>query len=144
MAVNIYPLNPSNAHDACIIHHACFDKAWDGETICTLSKQGGGLILYISNQPVGFILWQQVLDIADILTVCVLPTHRQQGYAKHLLTQATTTMTGNGVEHIHLEVATTNSVAIHLYTQYGFMPNGVRKHYYDGVGDALQLLWSAV
>lgn len=112
-----------------------FEAACSGERAAasTLVLDGAGCVD-------GFIIYSQVLDEASILNIAVRPGRQGKGLGGKVLSSALLRMRASGVTRCLLEVRESNAVARHLYQQYHFQLDGVRKKYYptqDGREDAL-------
>lgn len=81
-----------------------------------------------------------LLDEAHITNIAVRVQDRGRGYGKFLLKELINEAEALGCFNITLEVKITNERAINLYTEFGFVPEGIRPKYYpDGI-DAL-IMW---
>ena len=95
-------------------------------------RDGAGALL-------GFAVWSQVLDEAELLDIGVAPTARRQGLGARLLAEVIATARAAGATRLMLEVRAGNQAAQALYQRAGFMVTGRRKGYYpapDGREDA--------
>jgi len=82
-------------------------------------------------------IWLMV-DEAHITTFAVLPAWRRQGIGARLLLALLDLAVELGATVATLEVRLSNLEARRLYERFGFMPVGVRPHYYsDNAEDAL-------
>lgn len=80
--------------------------------------------------PVGFVVFSQVLDECEILTLGVVPSQRRAGIGRHLLGAVIDRAGVNAVKSIFLEVREDNQAALHLYQRHGFILAGRRRDYY--------------
>lgn len=99
---------------------------------------------------VGYVMLMPVVDEMHLLNITVDPVYQRQGYGRLLLAVALAT---SHAQHLHtmlLEVRPSNTGALALYGEAGFVEIGRRKHYYPatatGREDALVLrrVWSDV
>lgn len=81
-----------------------------------------------------------VFDEAHITNIAVRAQDRGHGYGKFLLDELIKEAESLGCVNITLEVKVTNEKAIRLYSEFGFIPAGVRLKYYPGGIDAL-IMW---
>ena len=111
------------------IHATAFPPgaSWSAGTLTTLLAMEGVLGLHALG---GFILARRVLDEAEILTLAVLPEHRQQGLGQALVETAALVVATGGAKVMFLEVAEDNAPAMALYTKAGFARAGLRRNYY--------------
>jgi ribosomal-protein-alanine N-acetyltransferase len=79
-------------------------------------------------EPVGFMLGREMIDEAEILTICVMPGFRRDGLAQALLQWFFEQVPR--ATRIVLEVAISNEPAITLYESAGFTQVGLRPDYY--------------
>ncbi len=87
----------------------------------------------------GFAVWSQVLDDAELLDIGVAPACRRQGLGQHLLDAVMAAARAQGAQRLLLEVRAGNLAAQALYQHAGFRLSGRRKGYYpaaDGREDA--------
>ncbi len=75
----------------------------------------------------------------DIISLATAPAVRRQGISRRLLDEV---LADRRIERAFLEVRVSNSAAQGLYRAAGFKEMGIRKKYYGGVEDALQLRWT--
>ena len=73
---------------------------------------------------------------ADILTVAVLPEYRRQGIAREFMRQIEEWAKERGAIAMMLEVEKSNSAAIELYKNLGYLQISVRMDYYGAGQDA--------
>lgn len=135
---------PAKAEDApalAALHRLCFAGAWDAAAFRSLLSTGCGLVAEYGHQATGLILAQVAVDVADIVTFCVHPQHRQQGIGRELLSRLLAALSGRGVATVWLEVRVQNTRAQGLYAQCGFSPVQVRKRYYPDGADAQVWCW---
>lgn len=100
--------------------------------------------LTVNDEPVGYIICQQVLDELTILNIAIDPKYQGQGLSHHLM-QDTLSYARKNSMSIFLEVRVSNTIAIHLYQKYGFRELAQRSDYYkahNGYEDALIMKWS--
>ena len=87
----------------------------------------------------GFAVWSQVLDDAELLDIGVAPACRRQGLGQRLLDAVMAAARAQGAQRLLLEVRAGNLAAQALYQRAGFRLSGRRKGYYpaaDGREDA--------
>jgi len=112
------------------LHKLCFPhKPWTAGDFSDLKKSGCEIVASEN----GFIVWRTVADEAEIITIGVRPNARGAGIAMAMLTLLENAVKKAGVKKIFLEVSAENAPAIALYKKCGFIQNGRRPKYYDGV-----------
>ena len=78
----------------------------------------------------GLIVWQTILDEAELHLIDIAPAYRRQGVASLLLDHLFKQADAKKIRRIFLEVRHSNHAAIALYQQHGFIPCGSRPGYY--------------
>lgn len=112
------------------LHKLCFPhRPWDADDFRDLKKSGCEIVASEN----GFIVWRTVADESEIITIGVHPDARGTGIAMAMLTLLETEVKKAGVKKIFLEVSAENAPAIALYKKCGFIENGRRPKYYDGI-----------
>lgn len=99
-----------------------------------------GLALQEQEKLVGFLVWHQILDEAELLNIAVAPDQQGRGMGGILIDELVRQCLDSQIEKIHLEVRESNARARRLYLQHGFIEVGRRKQYYptqDGREDAI-------
>ncbi|MBO7559636.1 MAG: ribosomal protein S18-alanine N-acetyltransferase [Alphaproteobacteria bacterium] len=118
------------------LHKLCFPhKPWTANDFRDLKKSGCEIVASEN----GFIVWRTVCDEAEIITIGVHPTARGAGIATAMLGLMEHEIKKAGVKKIFLEVSAENAPAIALYKKCGFIENGRRPKYYDGVDAVLMV-----
>ena len=112
------------------LHKLCFSqRPWGADDFRDLKKSGCEIVASDN----GFIVWRTVLDTAEIITIGVHPDARGTGIAIAMLGIMENEVKKNGVKKILLDVSAENTAAINLYKKCGFIENGRRPKYYDGI-----------
>ena len=82
----------------------------------------------------GYILWREIKDEAEILTLVVASSSRMRGHGGALLTTLFKILKDKGIHRLFIEVAEDNEAAIPFYIKYGFVFSGKRPYYYPREG----------
>lgn len=89
----------------------------------------------------GFYIASHVLDESEIFTIAVDQNYKHMGIGTSLLDHLMERSKACGIHQIWLEVSTKNEHAINLYKKFGFEIMGIRKNYYQKIGeDAYNML----
>lgn len=117
---------------ASAVHRGCFAESWGERAIAELLAMPGsfGLLATIDGQPAGLAMAYSVEAEGEILTLCVLPAHRQRGIAAGLLMAVLDKLVRQGCRRVLLEVAADNMPAHALYGKAAFKEVGRRVGYY--------------
>ncbi len=126
------------------IHQASFPEGWSESSFQNMLMDPtffGFIVGHEKNgqkQDCGFILCRRILEEIEIITFCVLPEHRRFGLGKLLIIE-TIKQAGLLLKQeadylesikIFLEVAENNTIAINLYSTFGFEKISKRSRYY--------------
>lgn len=120
----------------------CFDDSWSAKLWQQMLGNTRRYLCWlpVGERPLGFVLFSQVLDEAELMRIGVHPQARGQGLARSMLLEAQGMLEQRGVGAFYLEVRDSNSVAQSLYRSCGWHKSGRRRGYYpteDGSEDAL-------
>lgn len=108
------------------------DQVRDGTRWYCVSRRGRRVIGY------GGLLFTS--DEAHITNIAVALDHRRRGVGLALMHRLAHVAIERGCEAWTLEVRATSTAAQHLYRNFGFVPAGVRRHYYENAVDAI-VMW---
>lgn len=100
----------------------CAPQTVSDEAICTEKK---------SSKIVGYCLYQQVFEQAEILRIGTHPDYQRQGIASKLLLALHVALKRCAVESLLLEVRADNTPALALYEQQAFEVIHRRRGYYQ-------------
>lgn len=133
----------SDSERLAALHRRCFaEEAWSAEAFAALLAMPG-CHGWLTAEDDGFdgpltalLLARRAADEAEILTLCVNPTHRRRALAKRLVRHLIETLSHEGTRSLHLEVAVDNHAARALYSGFGFVEIGRRPGYYKAAPQA--------
>jgi ribosomal-protein-alanine N-acetyltransferase len=130
--IELRPLGPFDLRVAAALHGECFDNGWSQSAMAELLAMTGsfGLLGLAGVEPVALVLVQAGSPDAEILTLCVLPSHRRRGIAKQLLSAVRVELSARGCIRLLLEVADDNNEGQSLYFDQLFVQIGRRTGYY--------------
>jgi len=80
-------------------------------------------------------------DEAHITTIAVDPVRHRGGIGTRLMHELVTAAIDMGANAVSLEVRVSNWGAQRLYGRYGFRPVGIRKNYYQEIGEDALIMW---
>ncbi|WMS95918.1 ribosomal protein S18-alanine N-acetyltransferase [Pseudoalteromonas sp. HL-AS2] len=113
------------------IEAACHSHPW---TLNTMSSCIGGryfnLAAFNGDTMVGFYIGEKAGPDFTLMDICVAPSEQGKGIAKQLLNQFIEYGEQQNAENLFLEVRESNTPAIKLYENAGFIEMSVRKNYY--------------
>lgn len=99
------------------------------------------VVLEIDGKVSGYIsFW--ISDQAEIVNFYVDEEYRGYHFGDMLLNFAIEVCKLSNINNLSLEVRSSNSVALNLYTKHGFKESHVRKNYYNNGEDAIVMIKS--
>lgn len=81
-------------------------------------------------------------DEAHITNVAVLPEYRRKGYGRRIMLLSMQAAAEAGAAQMTLEARESNSGALAMYSQLGFIQSGRRKRYYTDTKEDALILWN--
>ena len=111
-----------------------FGEAWTrSQCAGILPMSGVSLMLATEDEgrTIGFSLFRNVAEEAELLLLAVHPSEQGRGVGRRLLDEFVDQARARGARRIHLEVRDGNR-AIHMYQSAGFTLAGRRRRYYRG------------
>ena len=120
-------------------------KSW-GEDSVRASFVASRVTIFFGGEtkgnPAGFVMWRDLGEEAEILTLGVEGSVRGGGLGACLLRAALDAARSGGAQRFFLEVNATNEAGRRLYESAGFREVGARKRYYADGGDAIVMALS--
>ena len=119
------------------IEKKSFANPWPKENLIKDLKTKPNLKHYIAEKDgkvVGFYIARQVLDQLELFSIAVDEGYKNLGIGTSLLSHLIEKSLANNIKEIWLEVSTINTPAINLYKSFGFEVMGIRKNYYQKLG----------
>jgi ribosomal-protein-alanine N-acetyltransferase len=134
MSIVLQPARESDLSRLALLHAQCFpDDAWNSSALATVLAMPGtdGRVLYGDDgEPQGMLLDQRLGPEGEILTLGVAPAAQRRGIARLLIIDLVARFRAAGAQRLALEVAADNPAALALYDSFGFVRQGLRRHYY--------------
>ena len=129
-----------DARDADLSALVAIDSAaapfpWSGGQFADSLANHRVLVLEEGGEAAGFLIFNRVLDEAELYSVAVDPARQGRGHGAALVGRLIE-VNRSHVERIFLEVRASNQRAIDLYQRLGFTRQGVRKGYYPALSGA--------
>jgi tRNA threonylcarbamoyladenosine biosynthesis protein TsaB len=124
------------------LHAEAFEIGWNAASFeALMGTPGAAAHLALDHgEPAAFLLTRRAADEAEIITIATRPQAQRRGVARQLLTNGLAELSRQGVRHVFLEVAASNTAALGLYRAAGFLETGRRPGYYrrkHGTEDAI-------
>lgn len=120
------------------IENASFFEPWTKKNLIKELTANSFLNHYVyelDGEIVGFYIASKVLDLVEIFTIAVDEDYRKRGIGKELLSHLIEKSKESGAREIWLEVSVKNFKAVGLYEKFGFEKDGIRKNYYQKLGE---------
>jgi ribosomal-protein-alanine N-acetyltransferase len=127
------------------VEQAVFPEPWSHTVfVSELSQRKGRAyrVARIGKEMVGYVGLMFVEEEAHVTTVAVAPEHQGHGIGTQIMLGALRIAQEQGARHVSLEVAVGNTRAQALYRRFGFVPVGVRRGYYQLVGEDAYVMWA--
>ncbi|WDI32675.1 GNAT family N-acetyltransferase [Hyphococcus flavus] len=119
--------------------HAFGARSWGADAVKASFDAAGVSVLFggrADDIPSGFVMWRDLGEEAELLTIGVSPASRGAGLGAAMLQSVLAAARKGGAHKIYLEVDRQNPAALRLYQKAGFANVGQRKAYYRDGGDA--------
>ncbi len=128
----ILPLTLKDCGQAARLHQAVFFKGWKETDFKEFLENPlvYGLKTEENQELSGFILWREVGEEAEILTLVVAPFYQRKGKASLLLEALFEILTKKTIQNLFLEVAEDNNQDQAFYKRHNFLLLSKRPHYY--------------
>ena len=126
----------SNAGISCSsdskIEQLCFNDPWSENSIASeLNNRLSLWLVAVEDECViGYVCSQTVIGETDMMNIAVHPDHRRKGIGTALILELIDALKTRGSHSLMLEVRSSNSSAISVYKNLGFLEVGRRKNYY--------------
>ena len=125
-----------NKEELFLLESDLFTNSWSENTLeeQLKIKTSLNLGLKVNNELISYVLCQDLFPEIEILRFGVKRKFQLQGNGKFLLKSLISLLKQKNYNRIFLEVNTSNSRAISLYKQFGFIDISIRKNYYFETG----------
>lgn len=120
------------------IENQAFFEPWSKKSLLKELESNSFLSHYVyeyQGRIVGFYIASHVLDEVEIFTIAVDSAYQKMGIGKAMLNHLIDISKIRNDKEIWLEVSTKNIAAINLYRKFDFKIMGIRKNYYQKLGE---------
>ena len=130
--LGVEKLKINNKEELFLLESDLFTNSWSENTLEEQLeiKTSLNLGLKANRELISYILCQDLFPEIEILRFGVKQKFQLQGKGKFLLKSLISLLKQKNYNRIFLEVNRSNSVAISLYKQFGFIDISIRKNYY--------------
>ena len=134
--LGVEKLKINNKEELFLLESDLFTNSWSENTLEEQLKIKTSLNfgLKANNELISYVLCQDLFPEIEILRFGVKRKFQLQGNGKFLLKSLISLLKQKNYNRIFLEVNTSNSRAISLYKQFGFIDISIRKNYYFETG----------
>jgi len=134
--LGVKKLRINNKEELFLLESDLFTNSWSENTLeeQLKIKTSLNLGLKVNNELISYVLCQDLFPEIEILRFGVKRKFQLQGKGKFLLKSLISLLKKKKYNRIFLEVNTSNSGAISLYKQFGFIDISIRKSYYFETG----------
>jgi len=134
--LGVKKLKINNKEELFLLESDLFINSWSENTLeeQLKIKTSLNLGLKVNNELISYVLCQDLFPEIEILRFGVKRKFQLQGKGKFLLKSLISLLKKKKYNRIFLEVNTSNSGAISLYKQFGFIDISIRKNYYFETG----------
>ena len=130
--LGVEKLKINNKEELFLLESDLFTNSWSENSLEEQLeiKTSLNLGLKANNELISYVLCQDLFPGIEILRFGVKRKFQLQGNGKFLLKSLISLLNQKNYNRIFLEVNTSNSGAISLYKQFGFIDISIRKNYY--------------
>lgn len=130
--LGVEKLKINNKEELFLLESDLFTNSWSENALEEQLeiKTSLNLGLKANNELISYVLCQDLFPEIEILRFGVKRKFQLQGNGKFLLKSLISLLKQKNYNRIFLEVNRSNSVAISLYKQFGFIDISIRKNYY--------------
>jgi len=134
--LGVKKLKINNKEELFLLESDLFTNSWSENALEEQLeiKTSLNLGLKANNELISYVLCQDLFPEIEILRFGVKRKFQLQGNGKFLLKSLISLLKQKNYNRIFLEVNTSNSRAISLYKQFGFIDISIRKNYYFETG----------
>lgn len=142
MQITLRKITETDIEAIALLEAECFRLPWTEADIRAGLRRFDfyGLIAENEEGAVGFLLGSLLFENAEVYRIAVTPRLRGQGLGGRILDTFLREVKTAGAERVLLEVRVSNASGRALYESRGFGVARLRKNYYEGVEDALEMV----
>ena len=142
MQITLRKITEEDIEALALLESECFRLPWTESDIRAGLRRFDfyGLIAETAEGAVGFLLGSLLFENAEVYRIAVTPRLRGQGLGGRILDTFLQDVKDAGAERVLLEVRVSNASGRALYESRGFGVARLRKNYYEGVEDALEMV----
>lgn len=143
--LQITPMRRRHLRGVMGIEREVYPRPWSPNLFLSEIRQSRNrayLVALLEHRVVGYGGLLSYGDEAHITTIAVHPDHQRQKIGTRLLYELVERARDMEATAVSLEVRVTNWAAQRMYGRFGFRPVGVRKNYYQEIGEDALVMWT--
>ncbi|MDT8421109.1 MAG: ribosomal protein S18-alanine N-acetyltransferase [Desulfuromonadales bacterium] len=142
MNFEIRPLRETDLEQLVAVERDCYRDPWSlAQFRQELELPHASIDLcWADGKLAGYHCYWLVVGEMQVMNLATAPDFQRHGVARKLLGHALETCSLKGLQRAYLEVRIGNLPAISLYRSFGFVDDGLRRHYYADGEDALLMV----
>jgi len=136
-------MHPEDVPDVAAIERVSFSMPWSENSIYSevYGRYSITRVAILDKRIAGYVIAKLIVDEGHLLDLAVHPEFRLRGIARLLMEDVSRGLRFNGCKAFFLEVRASNSIALKLYADLGFIIIGTRKNYYmNPIEDAFMMV----
>lgn len=145
LTVHVQPMRRRHLRSVLRIEQQVYPRPWSSSLFMSelaLRSTRAYYVARIGRELVGYAGLMVTLDEAHVTTIAVDPKRHRSKIGTRLLLVLVREAVERGATAVTLEVRMSNVGAQDLYRRFGFTPVGVRKNYYQEVGEDALVMWA--
>ena len=123
MSLMVIKADVSHAEGIISLNRRCLNQGWSDESIINDISKHDYYAAINDGEVVGYACVWMMPPEAELQDICVSPEMRRQGIARLIMEHLIKDAENNGADTVLLEVRSSNTAAIRLYEEYGFVKN---------------------
>ena len=127
--MSVRPMSKNDLNEVSYIEEMITPYPWHKGQFNDSYKKHTCLIMALGNTIIGYVIYNTVIDDAEVLNIAIHPEYQHKGCGRYLL-EYLISILPMSTKRFFLEVRVTNNNAIHLYESIGFVAICERKNYY--------------
>ena len=141
--VIIRKMQPSDLGQICKIENRNFSMPWSEKSFLESMEREDTVFLTAleGDEVIGYLGCYCIAGEGEITNVAVKETHRRKGIGGKLLEALYAEGSCLDTTEFFLEVRESNLAAIQLYSQQGFVKEGIRKNFYEKPVENAVIMW---
>lgn len=142
--IDILIANESHADSIFLINSLSFPVPWDKASILqelSDNDKARYVVAKVNDTIVGYGGLWKILDEGHITNIAIHPQYRGMGIGNRIVQSLIELCSIEDITSMTLEVRASNIAAINLYKKFGFITEGIRKHYYSNNNEDALIMW---